>query len=179
MTHCHYWLPHPAAADAQRRFVSKQEAFGTGGTSSGDAAPTWRHRLCDATLLNLPAYQHILPGNCSLTSRKVSEAVALPGLVDSRGGNRHPAAVQEASAAFAPLPLPALPAGLCPLACPTAVPQTHRARRQPPVHRLQQRPTPAGPRGLPELAVRDACVPSINSLLGNDNPILPHTSQTA
>jgi hypothetical protein len=66
--------------------LSKQQAFGSDGTGTGNAAASWRHRLCDATLLNLPAYEHILHGNCSLTSRKVGVGVALPVLVQSRGG---------------------------------------------------------------------------------------------
>ncbi|EFN51060.1 hypothetical protein CHLNCDRAFT_141408 [Chlorella variabilis] len=52
-----------AIADAHRRYVPKQAAFGASSS-----------RLCDTTLADLAAYAHALPGNCSLTARKASLA---------------------------------------------------------------------------------------------------------
>ena len=48
--------------------------------------------------------------------------------------------------------------GSCPTT-PSAVPQTHSARRQPPVHRLQQRAAPPWARRLPQLAANAARYP--------------------
>ena len=72
---------HPApplrSADAQQRYVSKQQAFGGAGTASAAVGgesnwqSSWQRQLCDARLAALPPYAHPLGGTCPLTSRKV------------------------------------------------------------------------------------------------------------
>lgn len=57
-------LHHPSqAADAQQRYLSKQEAFGAGSGKADSPAA-----LCTVALAG---YEHSLPGACSLTVRKV------------------------------------------------------------------------------------------------------------
>lgn len=89
-------FPTHVPADAQRRFVSKQRAFGAASSSpsSSDsgaaeatapdakdgAAPAWQQQLCSAELAGgVPPYR-MLKGSCSLTSRKVGACAAVPWL---------------------------------------------------------------------------------------------------
>lgn len=91
-------FPTHVPADAQRRFVSKQRAFGaaSSGASSGSsdsgaaeaaipdaaaagdgAAPARQQQLCNAELAGrVPPYR-MLKGSCPLTSRKVGACAAV------------------------------------------------------------------------------------------------------
>lgn len=70
-------LPPLRSADAQRRYVSKQQAFGGAGTAGAAVGgesnwqSSWQRQLCDARLAAVPPYAHPLGGTCPLTSRKV------------------------------------------------------------------------------------------------------------
>lgn len=85
---------HPCThlpADAQRRYVTKQQAFGAACSGEGataaelpssnpfaagsGAAPAWQQRLCSAEQLagGLPPFR-MLNGTCALTSRKVGRS---------------------------------------------------------------------------------------------------------
>ncbi|PRW05935.1 beta-1,6-N-acetylglucosaminyltransferase enzyme [Chlorella sorokiniana] len=82
-----------AIADAPRRYVRKQRAFGGSSSVSGepaaaevpamdtlavggDAAPVWQQQLCSSELAGgLPPYR-MLKGSCSLTSRKFPKLTA-------------------------------------------------------------------------------------------------------